>query len=965
LASLAAHDAHEPGEGAAMTLSAGVRLGPYEVVALLGSGGMGEVYEARDTRLDRDVAIKVLPAEFAADSERLTRFTREAKATAALSHPNILAVYDVGTFEGVPYLVEELLDGESLRRRLAQGAIPVPAAVEIAVQVARGLAAAHGKHIVHRDLKPENVFLTRDGTVKILDFGLAKLVEGAPDGEAETLTHAPTGATALGRVLGTVAYMAPEQARGLPVDHRADIFAFGVVLYEMLAGQRPFRGETATDTVAAILKEEPPPLPEDVPRALQAVVTRCLAKRPEQRFSSAQDLALALQAASSPGEVVSVGITGTRATFRTRRWRVLVGSALLLVALTGGVWFGLRSIPGLHVPGLSPTSAKLTDKDTIVLADFDNRTGDAIWDDALRQGLSVALEQSPFLSLLSDQRVNETLKFMGRLAGDRLTPAVTREVCERTSSTAMLAGSIAKLGGRYVIGLKAVACSAGDVLAEAQEQAADAKGVFTALDAAAVTIRGKLGESLGTVQKYATPLEQATTPSLEAWKAYSLGVKTFFTKTATASEPFFQRAADLDPNFAMAYARLADVSIYEMKRSAEYARKAYELREKVSERERLLIESTYYFYATGELEKAVEVYELRQQLYPRDAAPYAGKANTFGYLGHWDKALEECREALRLEPNSSINHLNLGQTYVILNRLDDAEAVYTQAEQRKLESEALFQSRYQLAFLKGDAARMAQWASAAVGKPGVEDLLIAEQANTEGWYGRLKNADELTQRAMESARHGDAKERAAAYQAVAALREVEAGHGEQARARVQAAWKLAPNRDVRAIAALALARAGETAGAETLAIDLGKSFPLDTLVQLYWLPTIRAAVALDRKDPNRAIDLLKAASPIELGFITQFTIFLCPVYVRGEAYLLLHDGQRAAAEFQKFIDHRGLVVNFPWGALARLGLARAYALQGDTAKARAVYQEFLKIWKDADPDLPVLKAAKAEYARLQ
>jgi tetratricopeptide (TPR) repeat protein len=548
-----------------------------------------------------------------------------------------------------------------------------------------------------------------------------------------------------------------------------------------------------------------------------------------------------------------------------------------------------------------------------------------------------------------------------------LTPEVTQEVCERTGSKAMLTGSIAGLGSQYVIGLKAVNCNTGDVLAEVQEQAEGKEAVLKALDNAAVSLRGKLGESLSSVQKYATPVEEATTPSLEALKAYSLGVKTVYTKQGTAALPFYKRAVDLDPNFAMPYAKMSTFYwvFNEVGRAAENARKAYALREKVSERERFNIEGEYYLTATGELEKAAQTYELWQQTYPRDDWPYMMLGSISIFMGNWENALEEFREALRLEPNSTGNHLNLGVTYTALNRLDEAGAVYKQAEERKLENEILLQSRYWLAFVRGDAGQMAQLVSAAMGKPGAEDLLLATQADTEGWYGKLKNARELRGRAMDSAQHNDAKESAAAYQAEAALREVEAGNRERARAEAHAGLKLASNRDVRAVAALALARAGDTPGAEKLAAELNKTFPLDTRVQRYWLPTIQAAVAVGLKDPNRAIELLKVASTVELSAPTNLTIFLCPAYLRGEAYLMLHDGNRAAAEFQKFIDHRGLVVNFPWGALARLGLARAYALQGDTAKARAAYHDFFNLWKDADPDIPILKEAKAEYARLR
>jgi DNA-binding winged helix-turn-helix (wHTH) protein/tetratricopeptide (TPR) repeat protein len=633
-----------------------------------------------------------------------------------------------------------------------------------------------------------------------------------------------------------------------------------------------------------------------------------------------------------------------------KHWKVIISAAAAVLAFLVAAYFYFHRTP------------KLTVKDTIVLADFDNKTGDSLFDDTLKQGLSVQLEQSPFLELVSDRKVNETLKRMGRPAGERLTPEVTREVCQRTGSKAMLIGSIAGLGSQYVIGLKAVSCDTGDLLAEAQEQAAGKEAVLKALDAAAVSVRGKLGESHSSVQKYATPLEEATTPSLEALKAYSLGRKMFFAKGNTAALPFLKRAVELDPNFAIAYRATSAVygNLGETGRDAEDIRKAYELREKVSERERLYIEANYFWAGTGELEKAVPAYELWQQTYPRDYALYVHLGAIYASLGNLGKALEEQREAMRLEPNSQDIYAALGYDYMNLNRLDEAEAVYKQAEERKLEGEELLRFGYQLAFLKDDAAQMAQLLSDATGKPGTEDVLLATQADTEAWHGKLKDARELTRRAMDSAQQSDAKETAAVYQAAAALREVESGNREQARAEAYAASKLAPNRDVPAMAALALARAGDTAGAKKLAAELDKTFPLDTVVQRYWLPTIRAGVALESKDPNRTIELLKGASTIELGGRPS----LAPAYMRGEAYLMLHDGNRAAAEFQKFIDHRGLVGNFPWGALARLGLARAYAIQGDRAKARTAYQDFLVLWKDADPDIPILRQAKAEYARL-
>jgi len=637
-----------------------------------------------------------------------------------------------------------------------------------------------------------------------------------------------------------------------------------------------------------------------------------------------------------------------------RRLRWVFGAAVVLMTAVVAGFFASRH----------PT--RLTDKDTIVLADFDNKNGDAVFDDTLKQGLSIQLEQSPFLELISEPRVNGTLKLMGRPAGDRPTLAVMREVCQRTGSKAIVAGSISRLGRQYVIGLKAVNCGTGSLLAEAQEQARDKESVLKALDKAAMSLRSKLGESLSSVQKYDAPLE-ATTPSLEALKAYSLGLKRWHAKGATASLPFYKLAVELDPNFAMPYIAMSNAygALGETGRGAENARKAYELREKVSGRERFFIEAAYYLNVTGELEKAAQEYELWRQAYPRDRVPYESLPFISGSLGNYEKALEESEEILRRSPNNENNYVNVGAALANLNRVDEAETVYQQAGDRKLEGEQLLANRYYLAFLKGDAAQMGHMAAGAKGKPGIEDVVLAAQADTEAWHGKLKSARELTRLAMDSAEHNDAKETAAAYQAAAALREVESGNRAQARADADAAVKLAPNRDVREMAAVALARAGGTVQAEKLGAELDKAFPLDTLVQRYWLPTIRAAVALERKDAKQAVELLKVTSAIELGEPTIVNVYLCPIYLRGEAYLMLHDGNAAAAEFQKFIDHYGLVGNFPWGALARLGLGRAYVLSGDKMKARAAYQDFFALWKDADPDVPILKQAKAEYARLK
>jgi eukaryotic-like serine/threonine-protein kinase len=638
-------------------------------------------------------------------------------------------------------------------------------------------------------------------------------------------------------------------------------------------------------------------------------------------------------------------------TGKTRKW-VLAFIIFLLIAV--GVWALVNFFRSRRV---------LTATDTVVLADFTNSTGEPVFDGTLRQGMAVQLEQSPFLSLISERRIQQTLRMMGRPPDARLDPDTAREICERTGSAVVLDGSVARLGSEYILGLRAENCRNGDVLDVEQAQAARKEEVLGALDKTAIRLRRKLGESLSSVQKYATPVEEATTPSLEALKAYSLGRKVYFEKGNTAALPFLQRAVELDPNFALAYRAMSAVygNLNQPQRMAENIRKAYDLRDKVSERERFYIEASYYWTGTGELEKAVPAYELWRQTYPRDYAPYNYLGVIYAVLGNLEKALEEARESVRLEPNLADNYQGLAYDYILLGRLDEAEVVFKEAERRKLESEGLLAFHCKLAFLTGDAAQMAQLVSAAKEKPGAEDVLLAAQASTLAWFGRLEEAREMIRHAMSLAKQSDAAETAAAYEARAALFEVEAGDKQQARIDAYAAIQLAPNRSVLALAALALARAGDTVGAEKSVAELDKNFGLNTIVQQYYLPTISAAVALQRRDPDHAIALLQVTSPIELGDKG----YLLPVYVRGEAYLMRHDGAAAAAEFQKFIDRRGVVGNFPWASLARLELGRAYVLSGDTTKATAAYHDFLTLWKGADPDVPILRQAKAEFAKLQ
>src|SRR3989442_193383 len=639
-------------------------------------------------------------------------------------------------------------------------------------------------------------------------------------------------------------------------------------------------------------------------------------------------------------------------------WKILVPAGVLVVAtlIAGGLYF-IRS----------RSAAPLTEKDTIVLADFSNTTGDAVFDEALKQALAVDLEQSPFLNVLSDRSLGETLRLMGRAPNDRVTRELAQEICLRTGSKAILAGSISRLGSQYVVGLEAVNCGNGDTLAKEQAEASSKEDVVKALGNVASSLRTRLGESLASVQKFNVPIE-ATTSSLEALKTFSMGVATQREKGDAEAIPFLRRAIELDPSFAVAYAILgvSYANLSQPSLSAENLRKAYELRERVSEKERLRISAYYYGLVTGELEKEAQTYQLWIQSYPQDPIPHGNLGANFSALGQYDKSLVETQEAHRLEPNRVINYSNLGQIFLALNRPDEAKAMFEQALARKLDAGGLRLFMYYLGFLQGDSTQMEQQLVWGGGKPGAEDPLLSAQSDTEAYYGRLAKARDFSRRAVDSAVRADSKETAALWQVNAALREAEFGNVAAAKQGVTAALALAPGRDVKVLAALTLARVGDAARAKAMVQALEKSDPLNTVLKLYWLPTLKAAIELNSGNSAQALVFLEAAAPYELGEpppTQEGTLY--PVYLRGQAQLVAHNGTAAAAEFQKFLNHRGIVLNFPLGALAHLGLARAYALSGDTAKAKSAYQDFFSQWKDADPDIPILKQAKSEYAKLK
>ena len=940
------------GWGAAVTSKPERSFAHYQMLSLIGEGGMGEVWLAEDTHLGRKVAVKLLPAELTADPGRVRRFAQEARSASSLNHPNIITIYEIGeaaTKSGLRhYIAAEYVEGETLRQRMAAAPsrrIPPPEAIEIATQIAAALAAAHGAGIVHRDIKPENVMVRRDRIVKVVDFGLAKLTEaatGALDSEVQSL---PGIRTETGFLMGTPRYMSPEQARSKDLDARTDIFSLGVLLFEMVTGRSPFAGTTASEVIAAILRDEPTPLAEglaNAPPQLERIINKALRKDRAQRYQTAQSL---LEDLKELNRRIELGTGQRRTVLTVRKATAMVVAAVLIFAAIVG-WFYVNR----HIA--------LTEKDTILLADLENKTGEDIFDGTLKQALAIQLQQSPFLNIFPEPRVRQTLGMMGRAPTERVTAEIAGEICVRQNLKALITGAIAPLGTHYVITLEAINGQNGESLAREQVEAESREQVLRALSQAASQLREKLGESLSSIQRFDRTPEPATTSKLEAFKAWSLGVENSYSGRMMDAVSFYKRAIDLDPEFAHACSVLSTVygNSGRPGLAAEYAERGYRLKDRVSEYEKLRITNFYHGFGTGDLSQRIDVLKLLKRTYPRDWTGPGDLAHTYNQIGQFDQSVAEARESIHLNPDFAPAYRALVLSLHQLDRFAEARDAIALASQQKIDSTDFHYVLFQIAFIDGDVAELQNQIAWAGGKP---DEYVASnwQSAAAACGGHWLRSQEWASRAIDLAARGETKEVAARYAAEQSLRGALFGHYRNAKEDAAQGLKLVRGRASLPRAALALALCGETSQANSLIDEMIKLYPEDTVINSIWVPSIRAAIELQRGNAAKAIDHLQSASRYEAA--AEFW----PQYLRGTSYLKLRRGGEAMTEFQKILDHRGQASLSPLYPLAYLGLARASGIVGDKEKERKARDDFFAAWKDADPDLPILVEAKKAYEK--
>ena len=969
------------------------QISHYRVLRLIGAGGMGEVYLAEDMKLGRKVAIKVLSAEYTTSKDRLNRFEQEACSASALNHPNILTIYEVGNDDGRHFIATEYIDGLTLRQKLAEGPLESREVLDIAVQVAAALEEAHGAGIVHRDIKPDNIMVRRNGYVKVLDFGLAKLTENSTDrtpsdGEAATRVLVQTDA---GVVMGTSHYMSPEQARGKPIDARTDIWSLGVLMYEMVAGRVPFEGETSTDVIVGITQKQPSPLARfapDVPAELDWIIMKALRKAKDERYQTIKELITDLRRlrqklefevelersaapdaltrssiAAVPGaptvsDEVAPTITKTATTVSSaeyivggiRRHKIAAAlvAAIVIVAAIAAIFLYLNK------------PKALTDKDTVLLADFVNTTGEPVFDGTLKQALSVQLAQSPFLNIFPEERVRETLRYMNRAPDERVTRDVGLEICRRQGLKALLVGSISSLGSNYVITLEALNAQSGDSIAREQTEANSKEKVLSSLGAAASNLREKLGESLNSIQKYDVPVEQATTSSLEALKAFTMGNEERGKGKPLEALGLYERAITLDPNFAMAYARVAVFygNTGQMEKAKEYVKKAYELKDRVSERERLYISEKYYGYITGEMPKVIEVLETTARLYPQDYVPHNNLALQYNLLGRFEDARKEAQTAARLSPSNISALDNLAGAYIALGRFEEAEQITNQIKTIHPESPGEF-NNVVFAFLRNDWNTINTQVESVRGKPQEPDLLsVVAQAYFS--LGQMSKGEEIGRRAMALYMKDKRTENVAGSLLTLAGDQSLLGKCQDAKQNATAALAQSRGRTILGNAALTFAVCGDIAQSQSILDEMAKNYPLDTALNSLAAPVVRAVIERSRGNYEQAIRLLEQVRTYDMSFIIGSN----NNYLRGYLYLDLKKGAEARREFQTILDKRGCDIFSPARSLAYLGLARAAAMSGDTAASRKAYQDFFALWKDADPNLAPLAEARKEYEKL-